>query len=205
MRLRNWSVLIWLAWSSTQAQSPPPLPTWKDEIANPETSFWVKPFIDYYYHSFSKSTPGCIVYAYVTEWTIFSGLDKNDTSRRSKAGNIKDELPYAQAVLDLNEIYARQMAAVAPGEFPSGKGDSFAAARADLDARVKAFCNERFKAFKVEQEALVKETKQGQNKIKVRELASIIRKRLDAVPATPAPSASSTSSATPAAGSREPH
>jgi hypothetical protein len=61
---------------------------------------------------------------------------------------MKGNLPYAQALLDLNEIYARQLAALPPGQLPGGKGDSFAAARADLDARVKAFCEERYKALK---------------------------------------------------------
>jgi hypothetical protein len=115
----------------------------------------------------------------------FSGLDKNETSRRSKAGSLKNDLPYAQALLHLNEIRARHMAALAPGEFPGGKGDSVAAAQADLDARVTAFCQERFKAFDVERDALVKETRQGENKKKARELAAAIRKRLDAAPATP--------------------
>jgi hypothetical protein len=93
--------------------------------------------------------------------------------------------------------------ALAPGEFPGGKGDSVAAAQADLDARVTAFCQERFKAFDVERDALVKETRQGENKKKVRELAAAIRKRLDATPATPAtppPSATPTLNSAPPVG-----
>jgi hypothetical protein len=113
-------------------------------------------------------------------------------------------LPYAQALLDLNEIYARKIAALTSGELPSGKGDSFDAARADSDARVKAFCNERFNARKLEQEALVEETKRGQDKAKVRELAAAIRKRLDAVPPTPAPSPSPTLSPVPPSSSEPP-
>jgi hypothetical protein len=192
------------ACSGIYAQSTPPLTTWQDEIgkgfipyhqltaadfpiddkAHPDASFWVNTFLHYYYHSLSKFTKGGIVYAYVTEWTIFSGLDKNDTSRRSTTGNIKDELPYAQALLDLNEVHARHMAAIPPGEFPSAKGDNLAAARTDLDARVKAFCNDRFKALQLEREAFVKETNRGQNEKKVRELAAAIKKRLDAVAPT---------------------
>jgi len=217
MRLRLCPIAICFALSAINAQSPPPLPTWHDEIAknflpyhqittadfpiddsaHPETSFWLGTFLHYYYHSLGKSTPGGVIYAYVTDWTIFSGLDKNQTSRRSKAGNIKDDLPYAQAILDLNEIYARQMAALPPGELPSGRGDSLAAAQADLDARVKTFYQERSKTFNTEKDAFVKETERGQNKKKVRELAAAIKKRLDATPATPAPSRSPTVSPAP--------
>jgi hypothetical protein len=208
MQLRKGSLLIFFA-LTIKAQSPPPLPTWQDEIAknfmpyhqltttdfpindkvHRDTSCWVSPFLHYYYHVLEKSTRGGVVYAYVTHWTIFSGLDKNETSRRSGARNLKEELPYAQALLDLNEIWARQMAALAPGEFPGGRGDNFAAARDDLDARVKTFCRERYKPFEIELEAFVKETKRGENKEKVRELSAAIRKRLDAIPPTPAASA----------------
>jgi hypothetical protein len=95
---------------------------------------------------------------------------------------MKGNLPYAQALLHLNEIYARQMLALTAGQLPGGKSDSFAAARADLGARVKAFCEERYKALKNEQEAFMKETNQGENKKKVSELAAAIRKRLDDIP-----------------------
>src|SRR5438067_8759044 len=200
MRLRLCPIAICFALSAINAQSPPPLPTWHDEIAknflpyhqittadfpiddsaHPETSFWLGTFLHYYYHSLGKSTLGGVIYAYVTDWTIFSGLDKNQTSRRSKAGNIKDDLPYAQAIL-----------------LPSGRGDSLAAAQADLDARVKTFYQERSKTFNTEKDAFVKETERGQNKKKVRELAAAIKKRLDATPATPAPSRSPTISPAP--------
>ena len=89
------------------------------------------------------------------------------------------------------------MAALPPGELPSGRGDSLAAAQADLDARVKTFYQERSKTFNTEKDAFVKETKRGQNKKKVRELAVAIKKRLDATPATPAPSRSPTVSPVP--------
>jgi hypothetical protein len=48
----------------------------------------------------------------------FSGLDKNETSRRSKAGSLKNDLPYAQALLDLNEIRARHMASAGSRRIP---------------------------------------------------------------------------------------
>jgi len=103
----------------------------------------------------------------------------------------------AQSLLDLNEVYARHMAAIPLGEFPGGKGDNLAAARTDLDARLKAFCNDRFKALQLEREAFVKETNRGQDKKKVRELAAAIKKRLDAVAPTGMLSVSPTPSPVP--------
>ena len=216
-RDRALPLLVFFALFTIQAQTQPPLPTWQDEIAknfvpyhqlatadfpindkvHPETAFWLNTFLHYYYHSLARSTQGGVVYAYVTDWTIFSGLDKNETSRRSRARNLKDDLPYAQALLDLNEICARQMAALVPGELPAGRGDDFAAARSDLDAKVQAFCRARYKPFEIEREAFVKETMQGENKRKVHELGAAIRKRLDATPPASSPSATPTISVIP--------
>jgi hypothetical protein len=217
MQFRHLAFLIFFVSLTIRAQSPPPLPTWQDEIAknflpyhqlttadfpindkvHPDTSFWLNTFLHYYYHSLAKSTRGGVIYAYVTDWTIFSGLDKNETSRRSRARNLKDDLPYAQALLDLNEICARQMATLAPGELPAGRGDNIAAARTDLDAKVKALCRERYKPFEIERDAFVKETKRGENKEKVREPAAAIKRRLDALPPLPAPSATPNITAVP--------
>lgn len=205
----------------TSATPPPPLPTWKDEIAknfvpyhqlsaadfpindksHAESAFWIKTFVHYYYHYLAKPAAGGAVYAYATDWTVFSGLDKNDTSRHSSARNLKQELPYAQAVFDLDEIYARELAALKTGDLPVGNGDTFQAAIADLDQRVKAFCRERYAKVEVERDVLVKTSKRGANKKKVRELADAIRKRLDALPpvATPTPAPSNSPSATPGA------
>jgi hypothetical protein len=106
---------------------------------------------------------------------------------------------------DLNEICARQMAALAPGELPAGRGDNLAAARTELDAKVKAFCRERYKPFELERDAFVTDTKSGDNKKKVRELAAAIRKRLDALPPVPTPSAAPTISAVPSPTSTPSH
>jgi hypothetical protein len=82
------------------AQTPTPashLPTWQDEMAkgfapyhqltiedfpindkaHPESTFWVKPFIEPSYYVYLKPGPG-MVYAYVAEWIVFSGVDKKN-------------------------------------------------------------------------------------------------------------------------------
>jgi hypothetical protein len=124
MQFRHWVFLIFFASLTIQAQLPPPLPTWQDEIAknfvpyhqlttadfpindmaHPETSFWLSTFLHYYYHSLTKSTPGGVVYAYVTDWTIFfrSQQERDFTAEQSKQSQ-------------------GRFAALAPGEFPSSR------------------------------------------------------------------------------------
>ena len=158
-----------------------------NDSAHPGGGFYIAARYQPYFTYFWKSHSSGWIYAYIDQWKIFSGLDKNETSRKSHLKNMKAELPFAQAFLDLNEIYARQIAALKPGELPVGRGATPEAARADLDAKLKTFIEAKYAPSKTEMEAFSKATKQGADKKKVRELATEIRKRLDATPATTVP------------------
>ena len=153
-----------------------------DDTAYPEFAFYLKPRTEYFYDFLLKPNQNGFTYAYIQKWTVFSGLDKKATSRKSKFKSMKAELPYAQALLDINEIHARRIAALKPGELPSARATSFEEAKTMLDARLKEFLAVEFSASKAEMEAFSKATGNGQNKKKVRELASAIQKRLEAIP-----------------------
>src|ERR1700736_1049592 len=196
-----------------QDQNGTKMPTWQDEIANgllsyhqltvddfpiddhahPNAGFWVKAFIDPHYHCYLKPAYGGVVYAYIDQWVVFSGFSRKESSRESAMHDMKGALPYAQALLDINEIYARQLAAVQPGDLPSGLGSSRAAAQTDLPIRVRVFCGKIYEQVQTERAALATATANGQNKKKLGELAVTIKKRLDALP-SPAPSPVPTSS-----------
>jgi hypothetical protein len=92
-----------LAFALAQNQNTASLPTWQDELAkgfvpyrqltvadfpindhaHPDAAFWVKALIDPRYIFHLKQGHGGYVYAYISEWVIFSGLDKNECSRKS--------------------------------------------------------------------------------------------------------------------------
>ena len=198
------------------------MPTWQDEIAKglvpyhqvtvddfpiddktqPDMAYSIKPFIDPRYH-YLLMRNGDWYYAYLEKWVIFSGLDKNQSWRKSKFRELQRSLPHAQAWLDLNEICARQLAALKPGELPSGRGATPPEAAAALHQNLDAFLKEKYKAFQAEAEEFQKATNRGMNTKKVIELGKAIRKRLDALPvptgpgydlpeAAPSPSPSST-------------
>lgn len=179
-----------------------PLPTWRDEIAkgvipyrqltvedfsiNDEAPgqnvFKIRTAVEPYYHYLLKPQHG-FAYAYIQNWMVFSGLYKAKTSRKSAFKTMKAELPYVQALLDINEITARGMAMLKTGELPHARGASYEEAQAELEKKMKQFCDERYKHVQGEMEAFAKATKNGQDKKKVRELAAEIRKRLAATPA----------------------
>lgn len=194
-------------------------PSWKDEIAkgyipyrqltvedlpvndkaHPESAFTLKSFI----HPRAQITPRAgdgFVDAVIDQWSIFSGLDRNESSRKSTFKEMKATLPYAQAFLDLNEIHARELAALKPEELPQTRATSFFEAQAELDRLVQKLVAEKLKLVSAEAEALAKATNGGADSAKVREKAAEIRKRLDALPKTtvPYPQPSSSGAASPA-------
>lgn len=196
---------------SRAAPNPEAAPRWEDEIMNGylpyhqlttddftvkddvsgDMAYWVHPFVHYYYNGISKMAHGGWVYAYVKDWTVFSGFNKNLSGRKSRFRGMKDELPYAQALLDINELYARRLGALQPGEFPSGSGATWAAARQQLENRIETMCQGQLREARKEAEKFAQATNNGQNKKRLRELSAAIKKRLAQIPTpTPTPSPS---------------
>jgi hypothetical protein len=158
-----------------------------------EGAYYIQTFLHYYYHYLMKMARGGMIYAYVMDWTVFSGFDKNLSFRNSKFHQMQAELPYAQVILDINELYARRLAALQPGELPSASGKNWQEAQSHLKSRVDQLCEMQLSEARIEQNAFTSATDHGQNKKKVRELSAEIKKRLAIlVSATPSPSAVST-------------
>ena len=170
-----------------------------NDQVHPGAGFWVKTFIHPFWLAqfrFSRSS----IYAYVSEWTVFSGLDKNESSRKSWFQNLKTDLPYAQALLDINEIHARRVAALKSGELPRGQGTSLEATRADLTRKMRLFCGREFELMQAEMEEFERATDNGSNHKKVRELGAELKKRLAALPLpNPSPNGAITLASTPVA------
>ena len=196
--------LIFPAMGLSQDEAVSRSPTWKDEIARgfvpyhqltvedfriddnaKPGGFWVKPFM----HPFWQFvfTRRDWYYAYAAQWVVFSGFDTNESSRKSNFRDMKKWLPYAQACLDLYEIHARQLAALKPGELPSGRGATPEEAAKTLKQNMELFLKEKYKALETEAAEFQKATNNGSNPKKVHELGAALRKRLAAIPAPTGP------------------
>ena len=208
-RLRLIAVALALAAAcAAYAQDKPPeAPTWQemlaagivpyrqltvedfaiDDEAHPKHAFHIRTAIEPRYHYMLKPHTNGFVYAYIDQWMVFSGLNKKESSRKSKFKTMKAELPFAQALLDINEINARQLAALKTGELPQGRGATYDEARSDMEAKLKQFLEQRYRQNQAEMDAFAKATNSGQNKKKVRELGADIRKRLEATSASTVP------------------
>lgn len=195
-----------VAGNALAQDEPRPRPTWQDAMAkgmapyhqltvddfpinnkvHPKHNFYIRTAIAPQFHFILKPHGG-FVYAAIDEWMVFSGLDKIETSRKSRFKTIKTELPYAQAIFDISEIHARRIGALKTGELPSARGTTAEEARTQLSAKLKEFLAAKYKEGDAETEAFMKATGYGANKKKVRELAAGIRKRLEATPDTTVP------------------
>src|SRR5438552_5682975 len=107
-----------------------------NDKAHPQNDFYIQTATAPQYHFILKPYNG-FVYAAIDQWMVFSGLDKNETSRKSRFKTMKAALPYAQAILDINEIHARQIAALKPGELPQARGNTAEKARMELTVKLK--------------------------------------------------------------------
>lgn len=191
------------------AAPPPAPPTWPEEIAkgylpyrqltesdfpidnkaHPGMALWFQPFSHFYCQYGMKQASTGYVYAFVTQWVVFSGFDKNLSSRKSKAGELKATLAYIQTAFDLAELHAREFAAIQPVDLPRGTGESFERARADLDDRIRALAQTKTWDAEKEMEAFRKATNDGKNVKKMRQLSAEIKKRLAAIPSLNPPPA----------------
>ncbi|MBV9009093.1 MAG: hypothetical protein JO354_08000 [Verrucomicrobia bacterium] len=168
-----------------------------DDKARLNGDYEVKTFIDPpQYRIAEKISDDGVFHVYVTDWTIFSGLDRNGTARRSKVRYIKGELPYAQALFDLTELRARELAALTAAQLPSADGNTLEEARGSLQKQTDKLYQDKLQQARDETAEFQKATDGGRNKRKVRELGPKIRKRLDALPPVPTPAPTPTPTAT---------
>ena len=196
--------LAFISLAEAQDREAPAMPTWEEKIAkgfvphkqltvedfkiddqaHRGSGYWVRPFMHPHWKYLTTWKDGWH-YAYIVEWLVFSGFDKNESSRKSKFTEMKQSLPFAQAYVDLYEIHSRQLAALLPGELPSGRGATQDEARVALEKNLDAFLKQRYQLLQAETDALVKATNRGVNEKKVLELGKEIRKRLEAIPVSP--------------------
>jgi hypothetical protein len=119
---------------------------------------------------------------------------------------MKAYLPYAQAILDLNELYARKLSVMPPEGFPESRAGTEQEALAGLEEKINALCQSVYAEGERETETFVKATDNGENKEKTRQLAAKISQRLKTTPAptpfgarlAPAPSVTPAPTASPA-------
>lgn len=111
---------------------------------------------------------------WVTEWKILSGFIAERTRRIKTFADSVEGIPHEQGHLDLNEIYARQLAATNLSDLPTGEGISREAAIKDLETKLQTLVDSTVAKCTAEQNDYDLKTNHGMDKVaQKREIAPI--------------------------------
>jgi hypothetical protein len=145
---------------------------------NPEYGMYTRMFFHYGYNHRWVIQNGHVL-ARVTRWLVWSGFDRNQSSRKSwfKLGN--EALPHEQGHLDINELYSRHLAEMSVDKLPCGEGADRKEASADLRRKVEALADRVRGEAKKEHAHYDVETAHGKNLPKQREWSAAIQTRLE--------------------------
>ena len=173
-------------------------PPWKEEMAKgyfpyhrlAATDFPVKDYVDpkygmytwmffHYWYNHRWTTENGHVVDRVTKWLVWSGFDRNKSSRKSwfKLGN--EALPHEQGHLDINELYSRRLAEMSLDKLPHGEGADPKEASADLRRKLEALLDRVSGEARKEHHQYDTETVHGKNLSKQREWSAAIQTRLE--------------------------
>src|SRR6516225_2690697 len=117
----------------------------------------------------------------VTEWLVWSGFDRNKSSRKSRLSRfelVNKGLPHEQGHLDIWELHIRHLTEMPLDKLPVGEGADPQAASADLWRKLVALAERAVEEEKREQEQYDLETAHGANVSKQREWSAAIQARL---------------------------
>jgi hypothetical protein len=145
---------------------------------DPEFGMYTQVFFHYEYNHRRIIQKGHVVDR-VTRWLVWSGFDRNKSSRKSwfKLGN--EALPHEQGHLDINELYSRRLAEISVDKLPHGEGADPKEASVDLRRKVEALADRVSAEAKKEHDQYDAETAHGKNLSKQREWSAAIQTRLE--------------------------
>jgi Bacterial protein of unknown function (DUF922) len=176
----------------------PSAPPWREEIANgyfpyhrltatdfpvndhidPEYGMYTWMFFHYWYDHRLIMRNGHVV-ARVTKWLVWSGFDRNKSSRKSWFKLGKEALSHEQVHLDINELHSRRLARMSLDMLPHGIGTDAKEASADLVQKIEALADRVSGEAKKEHNQYDAETAHGENLSKQREWSAAIQARLE--------------------------
>jgi len=173
-------------------------PPWREEIANgyfpyhrlaaidfpvndhldPEYGMYTSMFFHYWYEHRSIVRNGHVVDR-VTKWLVWSGFDRNKSSRKSWFKLSKEALPHEQGHLDINELYSRRLAEMSLDILPRGEGADPKEASADLRRKIEALADRISGEETKEHDQYDAETAHGKNLPKQQKWSAAIQARLN--------------------------
>jgi len=148
-----------------------------NDAAHPQFGMHTQGFFRFHYNDRWTEDNGHVV-ARVVDWNVWSGFDRNKSSRKSWFKKVAETLPHEQGHLDLSELHSKAFAEPPGDKLPAGDGATRKEAEADLQRKMSA-PSKRISAQKqIEQDRYDAETNHGANAAKQREWEATIQARL---------------------------
>jgi hypothetical protein len=148
-----------------------------NDAAYPQFGMHTDGFFHFQYNDRWTENNGHVV-ARVSDWNIWSGFDRNKSSRKSWFKKLAETLPHEQGHLDLSELHSKAFAETPIDKLPIGEGTTRKEAEADLQRKMSALSNRISAQNQTEQDRYDAETNHGANAAKQREWEAAIQARL---------------------------
>ena len=148
-----------------------------DDTVHPGNGMYTRGFFKFKYHDHWTEQNGRFL-ARVSGWNVWSGFDRNKSSRKSWFNKVAETLPHEQGHLDLSELHSRAFADTPLEKLPVGEGATGKEAEADLQRKMTELSHRVSAQNQVEQDRYDAETNHGANAAKQREWSAAIQARL---------------------------
>ena len=172
-------------------------PSWKNEMAkghfpyhrltaadfpindavHSQYGMYTRGFFQFRYHENWTERDGHAV-ARIDEWSVWSGFDRNKSSRKSWFTRVPETLLHEQGHLDINELFSKRLAGTPLDKLPIGDGPTGKEAEADLKRKMDALADRISAEEKIEQDRYDAETNHGKIERKQQEWTATIQARL---------------------------
>jgi hypothetical protein len=149
-----------------------------NDHVDPEYGVYTWMFFHYWYNHRWIVQNGHVIDR-ITKWVVWSGFDRNKSSRKSWFNLDNEALLHEQGHLDINELYSRRLAEMSLDKLPYGEGADPKEASADLIRKVEALADRVSGEAKEEHDRYDAETANGKNLLKQREWSAAIQVRLE--------------------------
>ena len=149
-----------------------------NDVDQPDYGMYTWGFFHYHFRSRCEMANGQVT-ARATEWLVWSGFDRNKSSRKPGFKFADEFLPHEQGHLDINELYSRRLAETPLASLPVGVGTDVSAAREDLKRKLQDFVDRTSREGQKEQDRYDLETAHGKNAAKQSEWTASIQARLE--------------------------
>ena len=148
-----------------------------NDSVHPDNGMYTRGFYRFHYNDRCSDSSGHVV-ARITDWIVWSGFDRNKSSRKSWFKKVAETLAHEQGHLDLSELHSKAFAETPIDTLPIGEGASAKEAEADLQRKMTAFSDRITAQNQVEQDRYDAETNHGKNAVKQQEWSADIHTRL---------------------------